>query len=281
MYWHLAIKLYCIVLLSAKQPVYSANLFQKLCGTVTKTVSEKQLLRKNSAARQLIHPAVRAQLHLPALDRCPELACSSGARFYSREWGYVDTSWSELPWISSPESDTSQLEWYAFLFTRVSRYHSDQCFQNEHVLLFEFLRLITEYRRNIKKTITHILHTSPCPTGAPSRPRKNSLKLSASSAMSLKPAFLPADRISISAPSDLEIIPAPSANQSEIVRCFLPPVRRWQEIIQKSTRANLRVANGHRKHTRYCRFGACATHISRSFGKLRKMEIKCLRFWCE
>ena len=40
---------------------------------------------------------------------------------------------------------------------------SDQYFQNEHVLLFEFLRLITGYKRNIRKTVTHILHTAPLP----------------------------------------------------------------------------------------------------------------------
>ena len=36
---------------------------------VRKTVSEKQLMRSNSAAGHLIHPAMRAQLHhLPLLD---------------------------------------------------------------------------------------------------------------------------------------------------------------------------------------------------------------------
>ena len=43
---------------------------------VTKTVSEKQLLRNNTETRQLNHPAMRAQLHLPALDLSWDLGIS-------------------------------------------------------------------------------------------------------------------------------------------------------------------------------------------------------------
>ena len=54
---------------------------------VTQTGSEKQLLRNNSAARQSTDPAMRAQVHLPALDLC--WALGKTAAYYLPGNGYI------------------------------------------------------------------------------------------------------------------------------------------------------------------------------------------------
>ena len=116
------------------------------------------------ASSKTIHPAMRARLYLPVLDLSWPY-CSSGVSFYFREWGTRPCRhiliWITLMFIT-------RVRHFAVTVIRIIVYpgfplFSDQCFQNEHVLLFEFLRLITGYRRNIRKTVTHILHTSPLP----------------------------------------------------------------------------------------------------------------------
>ena len=55
------------------------------------------------------------------------------------------------------------------------------------------------------------------------------------------------------------------------------PTGGWKvyiHVFEKRTRIKLRVADGHRKHTGYSHFRACASGISRSFCTLREMELK-------
>ena len=177
-------------------------------------MSEKQLLWNNSAARQSILLWEPGSTSLFLI--CPELTAH-------REQAFIlgNAAMSTYPDLNYPDvhHHSQTLRSYSDTHSRLPGFPAIFWPVFSKWARFAFW-VPQDSLRGTNATSERLLHTFYtlllCPTGAPSRSRKNSLKLSASSAMSLTPAFLPADRISISAPSDRELIPAPSADQLEM-----------------------------------------------------------------